>query len=110
MRWEQTKNVSFAIFVVVWTLAYFHLHCLANLESDIHVHRYFRHWLNLVMLWSTWTQFDLVPYVTTELNMLARCLTSLQRSLQTMVSTGRSLACLVDEVPDFFPDRGASGP
>jgi acyl-CoA-dependent ceramide synthase len=41
MRWEQTKNVSFAIFVVVWT--------------------YFRHWLNLVMLWSTWTQFDLVP-------------------------------------------------
>ncbi|KIM90890.1 hypothetical protein PILCRDRAFT_811387 [Piloderma croceum F 1598] len=41
MRWENTKIASFAIFVVVWT--------------------YFRHWLNLVMLWSTWTQFDLIP-------------------------------------------------
>jgi len=41
MRWEQTKNVTFAVFVVVWT--------------------YFRHWLNLLMLWSTYTQFDLIP-------------------------------------------------
>jgi len=41
MRWEHTKTICFAIFVVVWT--------------------YFRHWLNLVILWSTWAQFDLIP-------------------------------------------------
>lgn len=30
-------------------------------------HRYFRHWLNLVILWSAWTEFDLIPYVTASL-------------------------------------------
>lgn len=24
---------------------------------------YFRHWLNLVILYSVWTEFDLMPYV-----------------------------------------------
>ncbi|KAF8529143.1 longevity assurance proteins LAG1/LAC1 [Hysterangium stoloniferum] len=41
LRLEQTKNISFAWFIVVWT--------------------YFRHWLNIVMLWSVWTEFDLIP-------------------------------------------------
>jgi acyl-CoA-dependent ceramide synthase len=41
IKWEKTKTVSFGVFVVVWT--------------------YFRHWLNLVILWSAWTEFDLIP-------------------------------------------------
>ena len=39
----RAKLVSFAVFLCVWT--------------------YFRHYLNIVMLWSVWTQFDLMPYV-----------------------------------------------
>ncbi|KAH7914205.1 TLC domain-containing protein [Hygrophoropsis aurantiaca] len=41
MRWGKSKVVSFVVFLCVWT--------------------YFRHWLNLVMLWSVWYEFDLVP-------------------------------------------------
>ncbi|KAH8113272.1 longevity assurance proteins LAG1/LAC1 [Phellopilus nigrolimitatus] len=41
---EKTKMITFGIFTVVWT--------------------YFRHWLNLVMLYSVWTEFDLVPVAT----------------------------------------------
>ncbi|KAJ6485847.1 longevity assurance proteins LAG1/LAC1 [Mycena sanguinolenta] len=38
---NRAKIVSVVIFTCVWT--------------------YFRHYLNLIMLWSLWTQFDLVP-------------------------------------------------
>ncbi|KAH7921816.1 longevity assurance proteins LAG1/LAC1 [Leucogyrophana mollusca] len=41
MRWGKSKVVSFSVFLCVWT--------------------YFRHWLNLVMLWSVWNEFDLMP-------------------------------------------------
>ncbi|KAJ7180187.1 longevity assurance proteins LAG1/LAC1 [Mycena crocata] len=41
IQWERAKVVSFAVFVCVWS--------------------YFRHYLNLVILWSVWTEFDLVP-------------------------------------------------
>jgi len=41
IQWERAKVVSFVFFVGVWT--------------------YFRHYLNLVVLWSVWTEFDLVP-------------------------------------------------
>ncbi|KAJ7498822.1 longevity assurance proteins LAG1/LAC1 [Mycena latifolia] len=41
IQWERAKVVSFAFFVCVWT--------------------YFRHYLNLVILWSVWNEFDLVP-------------------------------------------------
>ncbi|KAI5124910.1 hypothetical protein M0805_007338 [Coniferiporia weirii] len=41
---EKTKTVSFGIFMLVWT--------------------YFRHWLNLVILHSVWTEFDLIPDAT----------------------------------------------
>ncbi|TDL29583.1 longevity assurance proteins LAG1/LAC1 [Rickenella mellea] len=41
LQWEVTKTVSFVIFVFVWT--------------------YFRHWLNLVMLWSVIYENHLVP-------------------------------------------------
>ncbi|KII90806.1 hypothetical protein PLICRDRAFT_90560 [Plicaturopsis crispa FD-325 SS-3] len=41
IKWERAKVVSFAIFVVVWT--------------------YFRHWLNLKILWSVWTEYHLMP-------------------------------------------------
>ncbi|KAJ7764969.1 longevity assurance proteins LAG1 LAC1 [Mycena maculata] len=41
IQWERAKIVSFVIFVGVWT--------------------YFRHYLNLVILWSVWNEFDLVP-------------------------------------------------
>jgi len=41
LKWEKTKIVTFATFFVIWT--------------------YFRHWLNLRILWSVWTEFDLIP-------------------------------------------------
>jgi len=41
IQYERAKAVSFVFFVGVWT--------------------YFRHYLNLVMLWSVWTEFDLMP-------------------------------------------------
>ncbi|KAI0092015.1 longevity assurance proteins LAG1 LAC1 [Irpex rosettiformis] len=41
LQLERAKVVSFAIFIPIWT--------------------YFRHYLNIVMLWSVWTQFDLMP-------------------------------------------------
>lgn len=41
LQLEKTTAVVYAWFVGVWT--------------------YFRHWLNLVMLWSVWTEFDLIP-------------------------------------------------
>ncbi|KAJ7665528.1 TLC domain-containing protein [Mycena rosella] len=41
IQWEEAKVVSFVVFVCIWT--------------------YFRHYLNLVILWSVWTQFDLIP-------------------------------------------------
>ncbi|KZP06186.1 longevity assurance proteins LAG1/LAC1 [Athelia psychrophila] len=41
MRYDRAKSVSFAMLVVLWT--------------------YFRHWKNLVILWSVWFQFDLMP-------------------------------------------------
>ncbi|GBE79715.1 Sphingosine N-acyltransferase lac1 [Sparassis crispa] len=41
IQWEYTKVVSFVIFVGVWS--------------------YFRIFLNMVMLWSVWTEYDLIP-------------------------------------------------
>ncbi|KAF8591529.1 longevity assurance proteins LAG1/LAC1 [Ramaria rubella] len=41
LQLERTKNIAFAFFTCVWT--------------------YFRHWLNLVILWSVWVEFDLIP-------------------------------------------------
>lgn len=51
------------IFIGFWT-------CVAALPpsllpqlADLFTNRYFRHWLNLVMLYSVWTEFDLIPLV-----------------------------------------------
>jgi len=41
LRWERSQNVVFLIFIAIWT--------------------YFRHYLNLVMLWSVYKDFDLIP-------------------------------------------------
>ncbi|KAJ7668041.1 TLC domain-containing protein [Mycena rosella] len=41
IQWERAKVFSFAFFFCVWT--------------------YFRHYLNLRILWSIWTEFDLIP-------------------------------------------------
>jgi acyl-CoA-dependent ceramide synthase len=41
LQYERAKVVSFGVFVVVWA--------------------YFRHWLNLVILRSVWTQYELIP-------------------------------------------------
>ncbi|KAJ7283555.1 longevity assurance proteins LAG1 LAC1 [Mycena rebaudengoi] len=41
IQWNRAKVASFATFVCVWT--------------------YFRHYLNLVILWSVWFEFELVP-------------------------------------------------
>ncbi|KAF7301749.1 TLC domain-containing protein [Mycena indigotica] len=41
LRFERAKVFSFLIFTVVWA--------------------YFRHYLNFVILWSVWTEFDLIP-------------------------------------------------
>jgi acyl-CoA-dependent ceramide synthase len=40
---EPASQPVFAVFIVIWT--------------------YFRHYLNLVILWSVWTEFKLIPYV-----------------------------------------------
>lgn len=40
MGWHRLKVASLAVFLVAWT--------------------YFRHWLNLVILWSVWFEFDLI--------------------------------------------------
>ncbi|KAI0307160.1 longevity assurance proteins LAG1/LAC1 [Multifurca ochricompacta] len=42
LRWERAQIPSFILFIVVWT--------------------YFRHYLNLVMLWSVYKDFDLIPH------------------------------------------------
>ncbi|KAI9448029.1 longevity assurance proteins LAG1/LAC1 [Lactarius indigo] len=41
LNWEYSQNIVFVIFIGVWT--------------------YFRHYLNLVMLWSVYKDFDLIP-------------------------------------------------
>ncbi|KAF8335050.1 longevity assurance proteins LAG1/LAC1 [Cantharellus anzutake] len=41
LRLEKTTNVIFAFFICVWS--------------------YLRHYLNIIILWSVWTQFDLIP-------------------------------------------------
>ncbi|KAJ7457266.1 longevity assurance proteins LAG1/LAC1 [Mycena galericulata] len=41
IQWKRAKVATFVIFVFVWT--------------------YFRHYLNLVILWSVWNEFHLVP-------------------------------------------------
>jgi acyl-CoA-dependent ceramide synthase len=41
LHWERTENCFFVVFIGVWT--------------------YFRHYLNLVMLWSVYKDFDLIP-------------------------------------------------
>ncbi|KAI0702904.1 longevity assurance proteins LAG1 LAC1 [Cytidiella melzeri] len=41
IQWKRAKVISFVVFLCIWT--------------------YFRHYLNLVMLWSIWTEFDLIP-------------------------------------------------
>jgi hypothetical protein len=43
MKFERAKTVSFVVLLGMWT--------------------YFRHYLNLVMLYSIWTEFDTIPYV-----------------------------------------------
>jgi acyl-CoA-dependent ceramide synthase len=42
LRWERAQNVMFIIFLGLWT--------------------YFRHYLNLVMLYSVYKDFDLIPH------------------------------------------------
>ncbi|CCA67019.1 related to longevity-assurance protein LAG1 [Serendipita indica DSM 11827] len=42
LRMEKTKTVAFAWFTCVWT--------------------YTRHYLNILILWSVWKEFDLIPY------------------------------------------------
>lgn len=41
IQWHNVKNYTFALFILVWT--------------------YFRHYLNLKILWSVWYEFDLIP-------------------------------------------------
>jgi len=41
LQMEKTKTVAFGWFTIVWT--------------------YLRHYLNIIILWSIWTEFDLIP-------------------------------------------------
>ncbi|RDX55587.1 longevity assurance proteins LAG1/LAC1 [Lentinus brumalis] len=41
LQWEKAKTVVFTVFIGIWS--------------------YFRHWLNWVILYSVWNEFDLVP-------------------------------------------------
>lgn len=64
---------------------------------------YFRQWKNLHILYSTWTEFDLIPYVLL-FRLTAFILTeSTQRPIKAMASGERRVASLVDEVPGLLP-------
>ncbi|KAL4076069.1 longevity assurance proteins LAG1 LAC1 [Scleroderma citrinum] len=41
IKWERSKLVAFLLFMLTWT--------------------YFRHYLNIIILWSIWTEFDFIP-------------------------------------------------
>ncbi|KAI0638159.1 TLC domain-containing protein [Trametes polyzona] len=41
IQWDKTKTAVFTVFLCIWS--------------------YFRHWLNWVMLYSVWNEFDLMP-------------------------------------------------
>lgn len=43
LQFDRAKTVSFGLFMCIWA--------------------YFRHYLNIVMLWSVYAEFDLMPYV-----------------------------------------------
>ncbi len=60
IQWERAKVVSFALFIGIWTCVAFF--SLSTRERRLFI-RYFRHILNLVILYSVWTEFDLIPYV-----------------------------------------------
>lgn len=63
---------------------------------------YFRQWKNLHILYSVWTEFDLIPYVLL-FHLTASILTeSTQRPIETMASGERGLVSLVDEVPGLL--------
>ncbi|KAH0839876.1 longevity assurance proteins LAG1/LAC1 [Lanmaoa asiatica] len=59
LQFTRAKLVAFIIFLCVWTSVM----PLVRLCVVINVFcgRYFRHYLNIVMLWSVWYEFDLIP-------------------------------------------------
>lgn len=61
IQWHRTKTATFTVLLVVWTYV-FAVQTHIYLSSDA-ADRYFRHWLNWVMLYSVWFEFDLMPYV-----------------------------------------------
>ena len=66
---------------------------------------YFRHYLNLVILWSIWSEFELIEYVPFYL----RCIrildfiACLQREQSCMGPGNWRLAHMVDEIPNVVP-------
>jgi len=63
MRMERMKIVTFVIFMAIWTYAHHLLSHPTSSPSANHSmrRRYFRHYLNLVILWSVYNEFDLMP-------------------------------------------------
>lgn len=62
IQWHRTKTATFTVLLVVWTyVSAVQMHIY--LFPDAADNRYFRHWLNWVMLYSVWFEFDLMPYV-----------------------------------------------
>jgi len=61
LRWERAGIAMFVFFIGFWTwvsLLYFHAIFITRV-----LYRYFRHYLNLVMLYSVYKDFDLIPCV-----------------------------------------------
>ncbi|KAG8218585.1 longevity assurance proteins LAG1/LAC1 [Butyriboletus roseoflavus] len=62
LQFTQAKLVTFIIFLCMWTSVIF-LVCLCAVINVL-CGRYFRLYLNIVMLWSVWYEFDLIPEAT----------------------------------------------
>lgn len=59
IQWNTAKSYAFAIFFTIWT----YVLLVWTVQSDLTntAHRYFRHYLNLWILWSVWFESSNVP-------------------------------------------------
>jgi hypothetical protein len=83
MQREVAKTIAFTGLIFAWT--------------------YFRVYLSLKILWSVWFEFDLIPYVVPLLSPHTFSLGCVQSRVYALGTTDRSLARMVDEIPDFRP-------
>ena len=62
LQLERAKIIVFSMFLCIWRYVIRSLFSKLTLMNYSH-NSYFRHWLNWVILYSVWFEFDLMPYV-----------------------------------------------